>query len=274
MEIMLDARIDCGDEQVDMNYALETLAGTADTACLLAEAILSGNIITRRTHANEIRANLKHSFKGSYGQKFSLKIENPDHIKKLKKIGQETLIEVMSYYINESKISKDIKLSKSAESIIKEMEKNEDRLIKRLQSPLTKMHKITLTSGYSVALNFRKRGEEPTEIALLTEESGQIITAKDTASKPEPLSVIITRFNSRTGNGRLVINSPDSNQTIPFNFKDPLNSIQESVKKKITENLHKNNGTTIEEAEFMRIEAYATKDVNGKTIKFYISKVV
>lgn len=40
MKVSYDLIIESGKEELDMEYGLETLAGTAEVTCILAEAIL------------------------------------------------------------------------------------------------------------------------------------------------------------------------------------------------------------------------------------------
>ncbi len=59
MKVSYDLIIESGEEELDMEYGLETLAGTAEVTCILAEAILRKRIIRRRSHVNPARAVLK-----------------------------------------------------------------------------------------------------------------------------------------------------------------------------------------------------------------------
>lgn len=85
MKVSYDVVIKSGDQEVDMEYGLDTLSGTAEVTCILAEAILRKKIIKRRTHVNPARAVLKQSFKSSYGQNFDLIVNEPELAAELKK---------------------------------------------------------------------------------------------------------------------------------------------------------------------------------------------
>lgn len=89
-KIELDLVVETTENEIDMQYGLETLKGTSDVVTLVSEAILQGGIAKagRRTaSSNNLRTKLKQSFKGSFGQRFSIEIEDEKLIYKLKKMG-------------------------------------------------------------------------------------------------------------------------------------------------------------------------------------------
>lgn len=270
MDINFEVIIQSREEEVDMDYALETLSGTASVTCLLTEAILEKKVIDRRTNANEVRARLKQSFRGSYGQNFSIHITNSKLQRQVTKIGKPVIAEVMSYYIHEALYANEHKISQSARDIIKSLEEIEERIVKRLKSPLKKMHKITSTNGYDISLNCRPKGDN-IPIAYLNKNTSDIIMATEKTPQPIAISAVITRFNSRTGNGRLIIEDQEGGLTTPFNFDVPLEKVPTDIKKKVTENLHLNNGRDEERFEFIHLLAYGIKNSDNTTIKFLIA---
>lgn len=91
-KLELDLLIETEENEIDMQYGLETLKGTSDVVSIISEAVLVGAIkkTGRRTHkSNEVRTKLKQSFSGSFGQRFSLEIEDKKLIRKLNKMGDE-----------------------------------------------------------------------------------------------------------------------------------------------------------------------------------------
>ncbi|OQS44579.1 hypothetical protein [Chromobacterium haemolyticum] len=269
MDINFEVIIQSHEEEVDMDYALETLSGTASVTCLLAEAILEQKVIDRRTSANNIRARLKQSFRGSYGQNFSIHITNSKLQRQVIKIGKPVIAEVMSYYIHEALYANDRKISQDAENVIKSLKEIEDRIVKKIKSPLKKMHKITSTNGYDISLNCRPKGDN-IPIAYLNKSTSDIIMLTEKSPQPIIISAVITRFNSRTGNGRLIIENQEGGLTTPFNFDSPLETIPTDMKKKVTENLHLNNGRDEERFEFIQLLAHGIKNSDNTTIKFLI----
>ncbi|WP_152596934.1 hypothetical protein ACSVCE_08825 [Chromobacterium haemolyticum] len=270
MDINFEVIIQSYEEEVDMDYALETLSGTASVTCLLAEAILEQKVIDRRTNANEIRARLKQSFRGSYGQNFSIHIADLKLQKQVNTIGKSVFAEVMSYYIQEALYINGQEISQDAKDVIKSLEEIEDRIIKRLKSPLRHMHKITAKNNYDILLNCRPKGEN-IEIVRLDKVTSDIIMATKKTPRPIAISAVITRFNSRTGNGRLILENQESGLTTPFNFDTALEKVPTGLKKKITENLHNNNGRDEGRLEFIHLLAYGIENSDNTTIKFLIA---
>ncbi|MBL0612280.1 hypothetical protein JD508_18810 [Aeromonas jandaei] len=272
MKVNLDVVIKSGDDDVDMDYALETLSGTVSISCLLAEAILRGRVKERRTHADSVRANLKQSFKSSYGQKFELVINDKNLISKLNKIGKSVFSEVMSYYIREALYLEQPSISNEAASVIDSLCDIEVELVGRLMNPLKQMHRISIESDFDIALNYRKPGETY-NIACLNQETGMIINAQVEGTSTYEIEAAITRFNSMTGNGRLILKDDNEIRTISFGFKDSLKYVTESYKKRISENLHQNNAKKADNRTYIKLNVYDIKITNGSVVKFLIKDI-
>ncbi|MGT3280400.1 hypothetical protein [Yersinia enterocolitica] len=272
MKVSFDVVIKSGAHDVDMDYALKTLAGTSNVVCLLAEAILRGRIIERRTRANDIRAKLKHSFPGSYGQKFDIEINDPALISRLNSMGRSVFSEVMSYYICEALYVESNELTVEAQKIIDSLVAIEDELTKRIRSPLKDMHKVTTMNGYNVELSYRKPGSLE-KIITLTRETDINISDTEILQASHDISVIITRFNSMTGNGRLILEGYEEDGTVAFGFYDNLRYVTENHKRQITQNLHHNNGIPSERWRYMSLTVDDMVLPSGDVIKYLIRNI-
>lgn len=102
MKVSLDLVINSGDDEIDMDYALQTLLGASGVTSIITEAILRGKVKENRHQSNEIRTNLKHSFTGSFGQRFDVVISDRKVAARLSSMTRTVFAEVMSYYIYES----------------------------------------------------------------------------------------------------------------------------------------------------------------------------
>lgn len=270
--IKLDAVIKSGESVVDMDDALDTLSGTASVSCLIADSILRGKVKERRTHADTVRASLKQSFKSSYGQRFDLIINDRKMSARLNKIGRATFTEVMNYYIATSLYLEINHLSTAAEEIIESLSDIEDELSDRLYNPLRKMHKITSSSGFNIELNYRARAEKY-NIVTLDEVTAAIVNTQIQNDVVYNIEAAITRFNSMTGNGRLILRDDEIIRTIAFGFKDSLKYVTESRKKKISHNLHENNGKSKDERTYINLSVNDIKIANGNVVKFLITDI-
>ena len=272
MKVSLDVVIKSGEDDVDMDYALKTLAGTASTTCLLAGAILNQKVIERRTNANEVRAKLKHSFKSSYGVNFDLVVIDKKLVSRLNVMTKSVFSEVMSHYISEALYIDPGQKSKEANDVINDLSNIEDDLVRRLRNPLLEMHKITKESGYDVELNYKKRGGKELVI-LLNKKTAINIDETKQQNKQYEIEGVITRFNAMTGNGRLIAKGREDESTISFGFAGEFKHVSESQKRKISENLHYNNGINRDDWSYIKLVVSDIDLISGETIKYAVHQV-
>jgi plasmid maintenance system antidote protein VapI len=239
MKVSYDLIIESGEEELDMEYGLETLAGTAEVTCILAEAILRKRIIRRRSHVNPARAVLKKNFTGSYGQNFDIVIHEPELISELKRMTRSVFSEVMGYFMLEAMYLRARQVSPEATAIINDLSDIADELIDRIRAPLIRMHKINLQKNYEIELNYKKPADKE-NIIRLTETTASNLTDSKVIGQRFDIRAMITRFNARTGTGRLVLEG--ENDTIAFGFSSPLRDIPANQKSNVSLNLHTNNG--------------------------------
>lgn len=270
MKVSMDLVINSGDEDVDMDYAIQTLLGASGVTSLITEAVLRGKVKERRHLTNEVRTKLKHSFNGSYGQCFDIVVLDHKIKARLISMGRSTFSEVMGYYIYESLFIEPPKLSKEANNIVLGLEDIEDELTKSIRNKLKEMHKISIMCGFSVDLNYR-RPKDKQKIISLDANTALNITELHEASVDHEIDVIITRFNSFTGNGRLLLNGDV--KTISFGFLNGLKYVTEAQKKKITENLHANNAVSEGERIYMKLVVRDMTISNGEVVKYLITEV-
>lgn len=270
MKISFDVVMKSGNQDVDMDYAIDTLSGTAQVTCLLAEGILNQKVIKRRTSSNEVRAILKQSFKSSYGQNFDIILHNEDHIKAMGRMTRTVFSEVMRYFITEALYIESQQVTPRAEEVIASLSHIEDDLIERIRNPLVEMHQITLQNGYNVDLNY-KRPTNEFKIITLSNNTAINITQSEIEKKPVDITAAITRYNSRTGNGRLLL--PGEEKTIAFGFYEKMVNVHSSQKRKISANLHHNTALAQEDYSHLSITVRKVNVLSGETIKYLILKV-
>ncbi|AOR65118.1 hypothetical protein [Pectobacterium wasabiae] len=271
MRVNYDVIIKSGDDEVDMEYGIATLGGTAEVTCLLAEAILRKVIIKRRTHVNPARAVLKKNFTGSYGQNFDLVINEPELIYELHRISKPVFNEVMSFFISQSLYLETRELSNEAEEVVKGLSDIEDELIGRIRAPLKRMHEINVKKNYNIELNFKQRAHDKKKVIELDTATATNLFKSKVAKKTEEIRAYITRFNARTGNGRLVLEGED--ETVAFGFYSPLRIIMSSQKKMISENLHVNNSPSSEGRIYLKLTVSRVRINSGETIKYLVHTV-
>lgn len=273
MKVSFDVVLESGNDDVDMDDALQTLSGTSSVVCLLGEAILTGRIVERRTRANDVRAKLKQSFRGSYGQMFDIQIEDQTLITRLKSMGRKTFSEVMRYYISEALYIDSGILSEDATLVIESMTDIESALLDRLESPLKDMHKITTSDSYDVRLNYRLPGDPFNIITLNENTAANIINVTENQNEIF-IDAVITRFNTMTGNGRLILRDEVERVTKAFGFKDSLRFVTGAQKTAISENLHTNNTRREDDRVYMTLKVVTLTNNSGAVLKYLIKDVV
>ncbi|NOR68499.1 MAG: hypothetical protein GQ532_02180 [Methylomarinum sp.] len=272
MKVNLDVVIDSPENEIDMQYGLETLKGTSDVISIAAEAILRERVPEKRTHRSDARTKLKQSFTGSYGHKFSIEIEDKQLQSRLRKIGNDTFLEVLGYFVMEALYLDSGELSSEADAIVEQLADIEDKLVTRLKEPLVDMHKIANYFNYKIKIRQRKRGlPEPKQLFLLDNCTAKNITEAIRSDVEEDLDVVIVRFHSITGNGRFYIKEFEEIES--FGFASKVRAVTDQIRKSISANLHKNNTIAPGNGEFIKIRVKKVSLPNGKVIKYLITGV-
>lgn len=270
MKISLDLTINSGDDDIDMDYALQTLSGASGVTSIITEAVLRGKVKENRHQSNEIRTNLKHSFTGSFGQCFDVVIAEQKVAARLASMTRTVFSEVMSYYIYESLFLESPELSNAAKKVVLGLEDIEDELTKAIRNRLKNMHKISTMCNYSVDLNYRKPGGKQ-KIATLNQNTALNITELIETDHDHRIEAIITRFNTFTGNGRLLVNGEEN--TTSFGFLNGLKYVTDAQTKKITSNLNSNNRLAEEDRQYLSLKVRDMTISNGEIVKYLIIEV-
>lgn len=267
--VSYDVVIKSGDQPVDMDYALETLTGASEVTCLLAEAILRKKVVKKRTASNPARAVLHQSFQSSYGQNFALSIKDPELKARLAEITNPVLAEIMSFYIAEALYIQPAELSERAATYVEELEHLEDDIISRIRNPLIRMHKINYRTNWEIEFNYKNDARKK-NIVNLTTRTANNLTHTEVQRERFNIVAMVTRFNSRTGNGRLVL--IDENETVAFGFAIPLGTVSPSQKKMVSLNLHNNNGR-VDNYIYLSMTVSRVIIMSGETVKYAVHSV-
>ncbi len=267
--------MDSEDYSVDMNSGLDTLRGASESVRQIATTILEERVPQKLTPESKVRTNLKRSFKGSFGQQFSLDFYDESIKKRFAVIGKKAFTELISYFVNEALYQESLELSPKAEKALErlgiELEQN---LIKQLQkSSLDHLHTVSNNFNQDVKLRYRLSREKQTTLANLDRTTYATLKPKTDKTKLE-ITVSITRLNINTGNGRLLIQG--ENETVAFGFP-PQKRYQElklAAKRCFSENLHTNNGTLDEEWKTLKLRAYTQRTNSGRIIKYWIEGII
>jgi hypothetical protein len=268
MSINFDVVINTAEDSVDMKSGLDTLQGVSDATRYIAETILGERVPERQTAKARVRTTLRQSFRGSYGQKFSIDIYDDKFQVRFNKIGKATFAELVSYYLNDSVYKETRDLSSKAQAIIEQLGDKSDELVQQLRlSSLRNIHEVSTKFGHDVKVRYRKSRDDQVILAEFNDETASVLEAVQTDENID-LVVGITRLNTNTGNGRLQIQG--ENETVAFGFSGEYQSLDITAKKRFSENLHYNNGRPREHWNYLEITASPIRLHGGKIIKFII----
>lgn len=269
MSINFDVVIDTTEDSVDMKSGLDTLQGVSDATRYIAEAVLGERVPERQTHKAKVRTTLRQSFRGSYGQKFSIDIYDDKFQKRFNKIGKAVFAELVSYYLNDSIYEEPKELTGKAQAVVEEMGDRSDELVQQLRvSSLKNIHEVATKFGHDVKIRYRKSREEQITLVKFDEETASVLDAEKSDEIVEFVARI-TRLNTNTGNGRLQIEG--ENETVAFGFAGEYLSLDITIKRRFSENLHYNNGKSSEHWQYLDIVASPVRLRDGKIIKYIIN---
>lgn len=268
MSINLDLVIETEEDTVDMKAALDSMQGVSDAVRYAAEGILTEKAPKRLSHKSSVRTSLKKSFKGSYGHIFSLDVIDTDLQKKLNVIGRSSFVEILAYLMSESLYVESRELSPRAQKTLDKLGETAEDIVKQLRvSSLENIHEISIKFNHSVKIRYRKSREDQTIIASFDRNTAKALQAKQSEQKID-LTVIITRLNIHTGNGRLQIKGAE--ETVAFGFGIEYKSVKLEAKKIFSANLDENNGVSRDKWEYLKISAVPITLKDGKIVKYIV----
>jgi hypothetical protein len=268
-KLELDVVVESIDNEIDMQFGLETLKGASDVVSLIAEAILENNIGGRRTHkSNGVRTKLKQSFKGSFGQRFALEITKPELKSKLRKMGDDVFLEVLSYFVMEALYLDSGNLSKEAANVLDDMGDISKGLLKRLNKPLIDMHQLAKYFSQNVSLRHKKYGAGHRQLFQLTNETCKNLTETVIDPKQFTIEAVIIRYHSKTGNGRLHIKGKE--EFYSFGFGTEMIAVKKELRTQISSNLHFNTIKNVDESDYIKLLVKCIKLPTGNIVKYLI----
>ncbi|MDO6611397.1 hypothetical protein Q4601_14385 [Shewanella sp. 1_MG-2023] len=268
MAINFDIIIETPEHTVDMKSALETLKGISDTTRCIADTVLTGRVIKKQYHTNNVRTSLKENFKGSYGQVFSIDIYDPVLEAKFKSIGKPCFTEVITYFISESLFLESKELTPKAQKIINNLGEKSEELVEHLRaSSLESIHEISTKFNHDIKFRYRKSRNKQVVLGSFNRTTARTLQAT-LEDVEEDIVVSITRLNIYTGNGRLQLKGTD--ETIAFGFNLKYKAVKVEAKKIFSTNLNDNNGLNEDKWKYLRLSASPMKLRGGKVVKYII----
>lgn len=237
VEIPMDVTIGSGESKftdLDFYYGAKAIEGTSEIVSLTAQTILSGQLVKHVPSVEGIRGSFRKSFVSSYGQRFVLNIYGVEQVRVLNYLGEDGFFELFSHYVGlavgvYSPITKRV-----AKSWHDKYVKDDVDLVQRLRQPLLRVHKPIESQGYKVNINKRR-----SLIFGFNRETLDYISREELEPKKVTIQAVVTRFNSLTGTGRVLVDRDA--QSISFSPARSWNAFPAKQRKALSRNLDGNN---------------------------------
>jgi len=257
-------------EELEMNSGIKVFAGASDLTQITASAILEASVPKKSTSIHGLMNVFKHTFDGSFGQRFNLRIEDVDKIRRFNEIGKSVFFDVMSYYIFKGMGVEHILATQDARDLVQQLEPVERALLNRIQDPIENMHRTVDKDGYNVLLR-RRTPQRKFVLAKMDAATLYNINVEHESPQPVQENVIITRFNMLTGTGRLLLDR--ASDSVAFRHELNWDHVLQSQKNKFSQNLDVNNRGGRDAFIPITIHANELRDHIGE-LKTYIIKEV
>lgn len=185
---------------LDMYYGSRSMQGMAETIAIATHGIVNEKFISHTTAAKGFKGSFKSSFEGSFKQRFRVSFTTPQTVSKLNDLGVKSYIELLKHTIHEA-IGTPFGLARrTARKKFDKMYFSED-VTHRIFPALREVHAPIKYQGYKATLFVAQ-----TPIVVFNKRSLEYLEEEIRSDDREVLEVGISRFNARTGTGRLIAN--------------------------------------------------------------------
>ncbi|MBF8641810.1 MULTISPECIES: hypothetical protein [Pseudomonas] len=262
----MDVRIGTGEVEygdLDFYYGAKALEGTSEVVALVAHTILNKKLAKQVPSVEGIRARLKKSFVGSFGQKFELDIYGEEQLRVFNYLGEDGFFQLMQYYIGQA-VGVDYPITKPVAKKWDEIYiEDEVELIQRIYEPVMRMHKPIESQGYAITLSKRRSA-----LAVFNNKTLEFVKHEVKEPKTVEIKAVITKFNRLTGTGRLILGEEAA--SVSFSSAKSWRMFPLKERKILSRNLDKNNGA--EDFDPINLEVTRITSVGGVVKHYKIHK--
>lgn len=240
---------------LDMYYGSKSLQGISEALSIATHGIVNKSYISRSTARKGIKIDFKTSFIGSFKQRFKVIFNNEKSVTNIHDLTAKSYIELLQYTIGQV-VGDNREINRR--TAIKNFEKmyfSED-ITHRLTTSILDVHLPIKYQGYKATLYAAQ-----TPIATFNKDTLSYLEEEIENPEPEVLTIGVSRFNARTGTGRLVEEyNGDSFSFVPSH---PFSKKQKGI---LARSLH---GLT--QGNFIALQAKVTRvTLNNGSTKFFI----
>lgn len=240
---------------LDMYYGSKSLQGISEAISIATHGIVNKAYISRSTARKGIKIDFKTSFEGSFKQRFKVIFNNDKSVSNIHSLTAKSYIELLRYTIGQV-VGDNKQINRR--TAIKNFEKmyfSED-ITHRLTTSILDVHLPIKYQGYKATLYAAQ-----TPIAEFNQITLSYLEEEIENPEPENLTIGVSRFNARTGTGRLV----EEYNGDSFSFI-PSHQFSKRQKGILARSLH-----GITQGNFVALSAEVTRvTLNNGSTKFFI----
>lgn len=200
---------------LDQYYGAQSLLGLSQILLISLNAFFNREIITQAPSAKGFRVILGNSRTGSWDQVLHLVITSPDVLEVVEDLGKNALYDLIKWALmGGAGVPFALKYRKSRK-VARELEQQNDDLQEKLDDALRRVHAPVKHQGLTVHIMTGRQN-----LATFNEATLRYIETEIVDQATEQVRAAISRFNARTGTGRL-IQDVDA-VSVPFYPEDEL----------------------------------------------------
>jgi hypothetical protein len=248
-------------DQLDHYYGAQSLFGMSQILMISFNAFFNKEVITQATAAKGFRVVLGVSKRGSWEQALQLIITDPAVIAYAQELGKDALYDLIKWALTTGVGATYVLKHRKSRKRVRELERANEDLHEKLDEALKRAHApikhqgltLQVMSGRSVLATYDDMTLQYLETEVYDEETHQIPAA-------------ISRFNARTGTGRLI--SAIDSASVPF---VPIDKLTKTQNTRLADSL-----AQLARDVFDPVELIVSKitDANGRIKRYRLHRVL
>ena len=263
MELTFKVKYDDGEREfdgLDMYYGANSLAAISEILLLAIHASIQGEVIIQAPAAKGFRLVLKKNQEGSLEQFIQLYVTDPATLALIMDRGKNGLYDLIKFMLSSCLGIPFILSNRKAKKKLQELRKENEDLYERLERALLRVHLPVKHQGYTASLSLGR-----TTIMTFDADTLNYLETEVVDPDSEVISVAVSRFNARTGTGRLVT----AIDSISHSFS-PFGDLDDYQKTIMADNLGK-----VARGEFEPLTAIVTKvnSTNGRLKRYQLHSI-
>lgn len=207
---------------LDHYYGAQSLFGMSQIMLICFNAFFNKEIITQATSAKGFRIVMGVSKKGSWEQALQLVVTDPQVITYVEELGKSALYDLIKWSLLTGVGGKYVLSHRKSRKRVRELEREKEDLHEKLDEALKRAHAPIKHQGLSLQIMSGR-----TVLATYDDMSLQYLETEVYDEETHRVAVAISRFNARTGTGRLIFEIDSA--SIPFIPTDKLTKTQSAI---------------------------------------------